>query len=115
MIVTSQLAALELWKEETTANLDQFFLLIMGALVMLMQAGFAFLEAGAVRTKNVVNILLKNTLDCCKQLQIMICQAKLNIVCGAVIYWVVGYGFAYGSKGVDANTDAFIGSKYFFS
>ena len=66
MNITSQLAALELWKEETTANLDQFFLLIMGALVMLMQAGFAFLEAGAVRTKNVVNILIKNTLDCCK-------------------------------------------------
>lgn len=30
---------------------NQFFLLIMGALVMFMQCGFAFLEAGAVRSK----------------------------------------------------------------
>ena len=31
--------------------------------------------------KNVVNILIKNALDC---------------FCGAVIYWAVGYAFAYG-------------------
>ena len=32
-------------------KLSKFFLLIMGALVMFMQCGFAFLEAGAVRSK----------------------------------------------------------------
>jgi len=30
-------------------NADSFFLIIMGIIVFLMQIGFAFLEAGAVR------------------------------------------------------------------
>merc|ERR1712176_913599 len=72
----------------------------MGALVMFMQCGFAFLEAGAVRSKNVVNILIKNALDC---------------FCGAVIYWAVGYAFAYGDFEPASKSNPFIGHKYFFS
>jgi len=32
-------------------------------LVMIMQAGFAMLEMGTVRSKNAQNILIKNLLD----------------------------------------------------
>lgn len=40
--------------------LNTFYLLISGAFVMLMAAGFSMLEAGLVRSKNTVEILTKN-------------------------------------------------------
>jgi len=75
------------------SGLDTFFLLFAGALVFLMQAGFAMLCAGSVRQKNVKNIMLKNLLDACG---------------GAVGFWSVGYAFAYGEG------PAFIGGSMFF-
>ena len=61
------------------------WILICATLIFFMQAGFAMVEAGSVRSKNVVNILYKNLMD------------------GAVVaicYWFLGYGFAFGnSKG----------------
>lgn len=72
--------------------LDTFFILVSGYLVFLMQAGFAMLTAGSVRSKNTKNVLLKNVLDACV---------------GAMAYFLFGYAFAYG---VHSKAPGFIGS-----
>ncbi len=42
---------------------DVFFLVTMGVLVFMMQWGFAMLEGGQVRKKNVNNVMMKNMVD----------------------------------------------------
>jgi hypothetical protein len=44
------------------------FLIFSASLVFFMQAGFAMLCAGAVRTKNVQNTMLKNLLDAVRKM-----------------------------------------------
>lgn len=61
---------------------NTLFVLMAGFMVFIMNAGFAFLEAGLCRSKNVVNILAKNF-------------AVFALACLA--YWAVGYGFMFGS------------------
>ncbi len=70
---------------ETLINLaysiDTFYFLMSGALVMWMACGFAMLEAGLVRSKNVVEILTKNI-------------ALYAIA--SIMYMLVGYNIMYG-------------------
>ena len=66
----------------TTASINGGYMLMSGFLVFFMQAGFAMLCAGSVRSKNTMNILLKNVLDACA---------------GALAYYVMGYALAYGT------------------
>ena len=65
--------------ENLPGSVDTFYLIIVGALVFFMQAGFGLLEAGSVRTKNTKNILLKNLLDAC---------------IGAIVWWAWGFAAA---------------------
>ena len=52
-------------------------------MVMLMQAGFAILEAGLTRQKNCNNVLMKNIMD---------------FAIGSIIFLVVGFGLMFGES-----------------
>jgi len=65
---------------ELSYALDTFYLLMSGALVMWMAAGFAMLEAGLVRAKNTTEILTKNVV-------------LFAIAC--VMYMLFGYNIMY--------------------
>ncbi len=77
-----------------TSSLDTFWILITGALVFFMQAGFALVEAGFTRSKNTTNILFKNLMDFC---------------IGTLGFWLVGYGIMFGTG------SGFFGAFEFFS
>jgi Amt family ammonium transporter len=60
------------------------WVLIAAILVMFMQAGFAFLEAGLTRMKNVGHIAAKNV---------------LVLAIASIVYYLVGFGIAFGDGG----------------
>ena len=63
--------------------LDNVWIMIAAALVIFMQAGFALVEAGLTRGKNVANIFMKNLMDFC---------------IGSTVFFAVGYAIAFGGK-----------------
>jgi ammonium transporter, Amt family len=68
-------------KDVTTA-VNVMWMLISGFLVFFMQAGFALVETGFTRTKNVAHTMMMNMMVFC---------------IGAVGYWLVGFAFQFGS------------------
>jgi Amt family ammonium transporter len=60
------------------------WVVIAAVFVMFMQAGFAFLEAGLTRMKNVGHIAAKNV---------------LIFALASVVYYLVGFGLAFGDGG----------------
>ena len=65
------------------AQLSLLWLLICTSLVLLMQAGFTCLEAGCVRSKNTINVAIKNFADFCLS---------------SIVFWCVGFGLMFGSS-----------------
>lgn len=84
-------AAMAATTENATLNANLTWILLAGALVMMMQVGFLLLEAGMVRSKNSINVAQKNMLD---------------FVFGVVAFAAVGFMFAFGrSDGLPIGTE----------
>ena len=77
------------------SSIDLVWISICTYLVFFMQTGFAFLEGGVIRFKNVQNILLKNLLD---------------VIFGSLIWWLLGYAFAFGE-----DHSGFIGGNKYYA
>jgi Amt family ammonium transporter len=71
------------------------WVVVTAVLVMFMQAGFAFLEAGLTRMKNAAHIAGKNVL--------------IFGIC-SLVYWAVGFGLAFGDGNALIGTHGFLPS-----
>jgi Amt family ammonium transporter len=67
--------------EQINGDMGMLWMLLSGILVFFMQAGFTLVESGMTRSKNAVNIAMKNLLDICV---------------GSLSFWLVGYSLMYG-------------------
>jgi Amt family ammonium transporter len=94
--------------------LDNLWVFIAGVLVFFMQAGFALLEAGLTRSKNVSNIMMKNLMD---------------MSAGVLAFAIVGFGIAFSDNSLlggwfgfdlwiagveDTTADGLLPSTFFF-
>jgi Amt family ammonium transporter len=70
--------------KELALAASTLWVVVAAVLVLFMQAGFAFLEAGLTRMKNVGHIAAKNAI-------------VLGVA--AIVYYLVGFGLAFGDGG----------------
>jgi len=77
-----------------TVLTDDFWVLICAGLVFLMQAGFTCLESGLTRSKNSINVAIKNITD---------------FGISTILFWSFGFALMFG-----ASANGWIGSSQFF-
>ena len=80
-LIIQDAAAVESLAGAIKDDMGMLWMLLSGILVFFMQAGFTLVESGMTRSKNAVNIAMKNLLD---------------IAVGSLTYWFVGYSLMYG-------------------
>jgi Amt family ammonium transporter len=90
-------AGAETLEADANAPVNFAWVLVCGFLVMLMQLGFAMLEAGLTRAKNAANIMMKNIMDFCA---------------GSLAYWAVGFALMMGTA--EGITAMLVGTSGFF-
>ena len=67
-------------------KIDLLWIVISASLVFLMQPGFMCLESGLTRSKNSINVAIKNLAD---------------FVLSAAVFWVLGFGLMFGNLSWD--------------
>lgn len=77
-----------------TVLTDIFWVLICAGLVFLMQAGFTCMESGLTRSKNSINVAIKNITD---------------FGISTILFWAFGFAIMFG-----ASANGWIGSTQFF-
>jgi len=77
----------------TSDDLQVVWLAVCVILVFMMQVGFLMLESGMVRSKNTINVVMKNFTD---------------IGLGSLGFWVFGFGLMYG-----VNSSGWLGTSDF--
>ncbi|KHE70068.1 ammonium transporter [Halobacillus sp. BBL2006] len=70
--------------EAVLESVDMVWIMIAAFLVFFMHAGFAMVESGFTRSKNALNILMKNF---------------MTVSIASVLYFIVGYGIMFGTSG----------------
>lgn len=73
--------------------LDIIWILVATVFIVAMQGGFLCLESGVTRTKNSINVALKNAVD----FTVVIC-----------LFWAIGFGLMFGQT-----QSGWIGTSYF--
>lgn len=83
LIVPTISHASDLTVESLSASMDTIWIMLAAFLVFFMHAGFAMVEAGFTRSKNTLNILMKNL---------------LTVSIASVLYFFVGYALMFGTS-----------------
>jgi len=82
--------------EDVVLAVDTVWVIVAAVLVILMQAGFAMLEVGFSRMKNVGSVVAK---------------ILVNLAIAAILFWAVGFAFTFSDGG---SLNSLIGLKGFF-
>ena len=69
--------------ETVQVNLNTVWTIVAAILVFLMQAGFATVEIGLTRSKNALNIVMKNLMD---------------FSVGSIVFFLFGFGLMFGKS-----------------
>ena len=76
------------------SEINLLWILLSSFLVFLMQFGFSLIETGTVRTKNTINVAMKNLID---------------TIFSVVFFWLIGFGLMFGTDSFGLiGTDKFL-------